>query len=74
MLTIAPAALAALAADLKTVWAAPTTDARLKKRIVRTYIQEVVADIDQQASEIVLIVHWIGGVHSQIRLPKRRRS
>ena len=74
MPTIAPAALAALAADLKTVWAAPTTDARLKKRIVRTLIQEGVADIDQEASEIVLIVHWIGGVHSQIRLPKRRRG
>jgi DNA invertase Pin-like site-specific DNA recombinase len=74
MPTIAPAALAALAADLKTVWAAPTPDARLKKRIVRTLIQEVVADIDQEASEIVLIVHWIGGVHSQIRLPKRRRG
>jgi hypothetical protein len=31
-----PASLATLAADLKTVWAAPSTDARLKKRIVRT--------------------------------------
>ena len=74
MPAIAPAALAALATDLKTIWAAPTTDARLKKRIVRTLIQEVVADIDQEAGEIVLIVHWIGGVHSQIRLPKRRRG
>ncbi|MGY3347034.1 hypothetical protein ACVI1I_006378 [Bradyrhizobium sp. USDA 4459] len=74
MPAIAPTALAALATDLKTVWAAPTTDARLKKRIVRTLIQEVVADIDQEAGEIVLIVHWIGGVHSQIRLPKRRRG
>jgi hypothetical protein len=62
---IDPAALTTLAADLKTVWAAPTTDARLKKRIVRTLIQEVVADIDQEANEIVLIVHWVGGVHSQ---------
>ena len=32
--------------NLKTVWSAPTTDARLKKRIVRTVIHEVVADID----------------------------
>jgi hypothetical protein len=31
-----PASLAALAADLKTVWTASSTDARLKKRIVRT--------------------------------------
>jgi len=29
--------------DLKTVWDAPTTDARLKKRIVRTLVHEVVA-------------------------------
>lgn len=71
---IDPAALTTLAADLRTVWAAPATDARLKKRIVRTLIREVVADIDQEANEIVLIVHWIGGVHSQMRLPKRRRG
>jgi len=74
MPVIDPAALTTLAADLKTVWAAPTTDARLKKRIVRTLIQEVVADIDPEANEIVLIVHWVGGVHSQMRLPRRRRG
>ena len=69
-----PASLATLAADLKTVWSAPTTDARLKKRIVRTVIHEVVADIDDEAAEIVLVVHWIGGVHSEMRLPRRRRG
>ena len=37
-------------------------------------IREVVADIDQDASEIVLIVHWAGGVHTERRLPKRRRG
>ena len=69
-----PPALATLAADLKTVWTAPSTDARLKKRIVRTVIKEVVADIDPEAAEIVLVVHWIGGVHSEMRLPRRRRG
>jgi DNA invertase Pin-like site-specific DNA recombinase len=68
------AALAVLGANLKTVWAAPTTDARLKKRIVRTLIHEVVVDVDDAASEIVIVVHWSGGVHSEIRLPKRRRG
>jgi hypothetical protein len=66
--------ITALAADLRAVWSAPTTDARLKKRIVRTVIQEVVADIDDEASEIVLLVHWIGGAHTELRLPKRRRG
>jgi DNA invertase Pin-like site-specific DNA recombinase len=69
-----PASLATLAADLKTVWTAPSTEARLKKRIVRTIIHEVIADIDPQAAEIILVVHWIGGVHSEIRLPRRRRG
>jgi hypothetical protein len=74
MLAPDPASLATLATDLRTVWAAPTTDARLKKRIVRTLIQEVIADVDPEAAEIILVVHWIGGVHSEIRLPRRRRG
>ena len=71
---LSPASFATLADDLKAVWTAPTTDARLKKRIVRTVIREVVADIDQEAREIVLTVHWAGGVHTERRLRKRRRG
>ena len=44
--TSTPVAPATLAGNLKSVWTAPTADARLKKRIVRTVIHEVVADID----------------------------
>jgi len=66
--------LASLADNLSTVWSAPTTDARLKKRIVRTVIEEVIADIDADAGEIVLIIHWVGGAHTQLRLPRRRRG
>ena len=64
----------ALTRDLKKVWSAPTTDARVKKRIVRTVIHEVVADIDAEAAEIVLLIHWVGGVHVELRLPRRRRG
>lgn len=66
--------LSSLAADLATVWSAPTTDARLKKRIVRTLIHEVIADIDAEAAEIVLTIHWVGGFHTELRLPRRRRG
>jgi DNA invertase Pin-like site-specific DNA recombinase len=69
-----PARLGLLASNLKTVWSAPATDARLKKRIVRTLIHEVVADLDDAASQIVLVIHWTGGAHSEIRLAKRRRG
>src|ERR1700738_4463654 len=69
-----PASLGVLASNLKTVWDAPTTVACRKKRIVRRRVDEVVADIDEATSEIVLIVHWVGGAHSELRLPKRRRG
>jgi DNA invertase Pin-like site-specific DNA recombinase len=66
--------LSALTADLRAVWSAPTTDARLKKRIVRTLIHEVVADIDDGAAEIVLMIHWVGGIHTELRLPRPSRG
>ncbi|GLR59078.1 hypothetical protein [Rhizobium indigoferae] len=66
--------IAALAGNLRAVWTAPSADARLKKRIVRTLIHEVVADLDDAASEIVLGIQRVGGVHTKQRLPKRRRG
>ena len=58
----------------RSVWRAPTTDARLRKRIVRAVVQEVVADLDEAAGEVVLLIHWMGGVHTELRLPRRRRG
>ena len=69
-----PIALETLAADLQGVWSAPTTDARLKKRIVRTLIHEAIADLDEVRAEIVLTLHWAGGAHTEHRLPRRRRG
>lgn len=63
-----------LSADLESVWRDPDTDNRLKKRIVRTLIEEVVVDVDSDAGEIVLVVHWRGGVHTELRLRRRRRG
>lgn len=61
-----------LARDLPRVWTSPTTDLRLKKRIVRTVIEQVWADVDSERSDILLAVHWKGGVHTELRVPKRR--
>ncbi|CAP53972.1 recombinase family protein [Gluconacetobacter diazotrophicus] len=69
-----PLSLLELANDLKSVWQAPATDVRLKKRIVRTLVQEVVADLDTETAEIVLAIHWAGGIHTELRLPRRRRG
>ena len=43
---------------------------RLKQRIVRILVHEIVADVDEKASEIVLLIHWAGGRHSELRIKK----
>lgn len=65
---------AELARELEAVWQSPDSEARLKKRIVRTLIEEVIADVDSAAGEIILHIHWKGGVHTELRLPRRRRG
>ena len=71
---LAPISFATVAEDFQAVWSAPTTDARLKKRIVRTVIHEAVADLDEATAEIVLTIHWAGGAHTEHRMPRRRRG
>jgi len=62
------------AADLEAVWNDEQTDASLKKRILRSLIRDIVVDVDDQAAEVVAVIHWKGGVHTQLRLPRRRRG
>lgn len=63
-----------LADELAAVWNDEKSDARLKKRIVRTLIREVVAGIDPETGNIHLIIHWHGGVHTELQVPRRRRG
>ena len=67
-----PAVLMQLAADLPFVWNAAGTDARARQRLVRLLIEEVVIDIDAKTNEFVLLLHWIGGRHTEVRLARRR--
>ena len=41
---------------------------------MRTVIREAVADLDDATAEIVIVVHWMGGAHTEHRLPRRRRG
>jgi DNA invertase Pin-like site-specific DNA recombinase len=65
---------AELAEDLEAVWSDPNTEVRLKKRIVRALIREVIAEVDSVASEVVLLIHWHGGAHTELRVPRRKRG
>jgi DNA invertase Pin-like site-specific DNA recombinase len=63
--------LLSLAQDLPAVWNAPGTEAGLKQRIVRILVEEIVADVDEEKQQIVLLLHWAGGRHSELRVRKR---
>jgi hypothetical protein len=71
---VAGKSLEGLAEHLDEVWNDPGTDMRLKKRIVRTLIEEIVVDVVPSDGRIQLVVHWKGGVHSEIGVNRRRRG
>jgi DNA invertase Pin-like site-specific DNA recombinase len=62
--------LQTLAKDLKSAWEHPAASLTLKKRILRTLLIEIVVDISEDRSEITLWLHWAGGVHTQLGVPK----
>ena len=64
------AVLLSLAQDLPKVWHSPATDMRVKQRIVRIVIQEIVADLDESKRTIELLIHWAGGRHSELHVKK----
>src|SRR5205823_4766417 len=45
---------------------------RARQRLVRALITEIIVDIDEAAGEIVLVIHWKGGQHSELRVRKPR--
>jgi hypothetical protein len=59
-----------LARDLSAAWNAPSADTGTKQRLIHILVQEVVCDLDDAANETVLLVHWTGGRHSEIRVPR----
>lgn len=64
-----------LATDLEAVWQHPATDVRLKKRLLRALIQEVIVDREpQDGGQLTLLIHWQGGVHTELRLPCPQRG
>jgi hypothetical protein len=41
---------------------------------VRTVIHEAIADLDEATGKIVIVIHWVGGAHTEHQLQRRRRG
>jgi excisionase family DNA binding protein len=59
-----------LADDLEAAWNAPEVSMRSRQQLLRAIIVEIIADYDPGLREIVLKIHWRGGQHSELRVPK----
>jgi hypothetical protein len=64
------ARLLQLAHDLPAAWNAPSTDTRTKQRLIHILVQEVVCELDDATNETVLLIHWTGGRHTELRVPR----
>jgi excisionase family DNA binding protein len=67
---IDPELLNGLAQDLQAAWDAPGVSMRVRQQLLRALIEDIVADVDDMAREIVLVVHWKGGRHTELRVKK----
>lgn len=61
-----------LAKRFDEVWHHPTADYRLRKRLVRLLIEEIVANVNEAEPSVELIIHWKGGKHAKLRVLKNR--
>ena len=66
--------LLALAEEFPTVWAG-ADDIRIKKRVVRLLIEEIIATVSAKPQpQIELLMHWTGGKHSALVIPRNRKG
>ena len=59
-----------LAHDLPAAWNAPSTDMRTRQRLVHILAREIVCELDAANNEAVLLIHWVGGRHTEVRVPR----
>lgn len=64
--------LRSIAERLPVVWNHPQTDMTLKKRIVRTLVEEIIADVNEDDAMVELVIRWAGGRHSRLKVRKNR--
>lgn len=60
----------ALGERFAAVWHSDDCPVELKKKIVRTVVEEVIVDEDEGDQKLVFTIHWKGGAHTQFDVSK----
>jgi len=65
-----PGAFANMAENLSAAWNAPDVTMRARQQLLRTLIADIIVDVDDAARDVVLMIHWRGGQHSELHVRK----
>jgi excisionase family DNA binding protein len=71
-ITVDPNAFSNLAENLSAAWNAPGVTMRARQQLLRTLITDIIVDVDDDARDVILTIHWRGGQHSELRVRKPR--
>ena len=63
-------AIMQLGEDFSRVWHSERCPPELKKRIVRTVIEEIIVDLDDAAQTLSFVIRWKGGTHTKLEMAK----
>jgi DNA invertase Pin-like site-specific DNA recombinase len=58
--------------DLPALWHHPAASPELKKRILRTVLHEIVINDVDDGTKHLLVLHWQGGVHTELKIKRNR--
>ena len=64
--------LTALGDDVMALWNHPEAPVQLKKRILRTVLSEVVVESKPESPTHRVLLHWAGGVHTELQVERNR--
>ena len=61
----------AMGERIEEVWTSKHCPAELKKKIARTIIEDIIAS-DADGNTLHFVIHWKGGVHTELTMPRPR--
>ena len=62
----------ALGGRFAEVWHSNACPMELKKKILRSVIEEIIVNLDEGTQRLQLVIHWKGGTHSAFEMDKPR--
>ncbi len=65
-------AILALGERFERVWHSDRCPIELKKKILRTVVEEAVVDLDDETQLLSFVIHWKGGTHTRFEMPRPR--